>query len=487
MARSQISLLPATRALESLRELQREYKSAYVLVDDDAPAEADSVRVSVGTGTVAHSPEKLAFLPDTIAAIAFTSGSTGKPVPSPKTWGTLSLGGVVEASRFGLAGGSPSVIVGTVPPQHMYGLETTVIMALRGGLIMHNEQPFFPADLQAVLESIDANRVLVSTPVHLRALLASDVELPPLRLTICATAPLSQDTAHQFEVRFGVEVREVYGFTEAGMVATRRTVDGPTWHLLPELKMREADGHVWISGGHVPVEAASSDVIDLIDNEHFVLRGRGADLVNIAGKRTSIGYLDHQLRALAGVEDGAFFLPDDVGDGVTRLTAFVVAPGAKREQLLAALSQRIDPVFLPRPLYLVDALPRNATGKLPRSELVKLAKLHAFERVNRSVVVDRSIDPDHPALAGHFPGDPIVPGVVLLDEIIDAVSSHFGRYSDFSGVTIHSAKFLRPVRPGECLQISLRCDENNTLRFVCDVGGVTAVSGVLARPRPVAR
>ena len=55
-----------------------------------------------------------------------------------------------------------------------------------------------------------------------------------------------------------------------------------------------------------------------------------------------------------------------------RLAAFVVAPGMDRRQLLAALRQRIDAIFLPRPLVFVDALPRNSTGKLPRSALQAL-------------------------------------------------------------------------------------------------------------------
>jgi acyl-coenzyme A synthetase/AMP-(fatty) acid ligase len=63
-----------------------------------------------------------------------------------------------------------------------------------------------------------------------------------------------------------------------------------------------------------------------------------------------------------------------------RLTAFVVAPGLDRTAVLAALRERIDPVFLPRPLHLVDALPRNATGKLPRESLVALARALAARR-----------------------------------------------------------------------------------------------------------
>jgi 3-hydroxymyristoyl/3-hydroxydecanoyl-(acyl carrier protein) dehydratase len=485
MVRGQINLLPATQAGESLRELQRAYQSVYLLVDDEQLSEEGAVRVDVGSGSAQFPPGKLAFAPDQAAAIAFTSGSTGEPVPSAKSWGALALGGSSEASYFGLLADSTSVIVGTVPPQHMYGLETTVLMPLRGGLIMHHGRPFFPADVHAALASVDADRVLVSTPVHLRALLASGIELPALRLAICATAPLSEETAREFENRFGVEVHEVYGFTEAGMVATRRTLNGPQWRLLAGLKMRQADGSVLLSGGHVPGEVASADVIEVVDDAHFVLRGRGADLVNIAGKRTSISYLDHQLCEIEGVEDGAFFLPDNAGDDVVRLTAFAVAPGMKREQLLAALSH---------------SLPRNATGKLARkelaklaleelaklarSELVKLTKHCAGSGLTQSVVVNRNVDPAHPALPGHFPGDPIVPGAVLLDEILDALTGELGSYAEFAAVTIRSAKFLRPVRPGDSLQIKLIPGDDAALRFECSVAGETAVNGALTLVAP---
>jgi acyl-coenzyme A synthetase/AMP-(fatty) acid ligase len=98
----------------------------------------------------------------------------------------------------------------------------------------------------------------------------------------------------------------------------------------------------------------------------FLLHGRIADLVNIAGKRTSIASLNFHLNSIDGVRDGVFVMPDEARDGVTRLMAFVVAPGLTAEQVLSALRSRIDSAFLPRPLCLVDALPRNTTGKLPR-------------------------------------------------------------------------------------------------------------------------
>jgi acyl-coenzyme A synthetase/AMP-(fatty) acid ligase len=126
-------------------------------------------------------------------------------------------------------------------------------------------------------------------------------------------------------------------------------------------------------------------VIELCaDAQRFLLHGRTADLVNIAGKRNSIGYLNHQLTAIEGVEDGAFFLPDEVqADGVTRLVAFAVAPRKQASALLAELRERLDPVFLPRPLVLVDRLPRQITGKLPREALRALAREHGIGAADR--------------------------------------------------------------------------------------------------------
>jgi acyl-coenzyme A synthetase/AMP-(fatty) acid ligase len=64
-----------------------------------------------------------------------------------------------------------------------------------------------------------------------------------------------------------------------------------------------------------------------------------------------------------------FVVPEQDRERVTRLAAYVVAPGVSSEVLMSALRERIDGAFLPRPLHFVDALPRNATGKLPRVAL----------------------------------------------------------------------------------------------------------------------
>ncbi len=483
LSRGQVSLLPPSQAPELLRELARGYGDFCVVHDGGAaPPGWRCVPVRTGCGSSSESPKALAFKAEALAAIAFTSGSTGRPLPNPKTWGAMAAGAIAEAQRFGLLQGVPAAVAGTVPAQHMCGLQSTVLMALHNGLSMHAARPLYPADVRAALDELPAERVLVTTPVHLRALLAEDIDLPPLRLAVCATAPLAVEAARRFEARHRVELHEVYGFTEAGMVATRRTVLGAAWHTLPGVRIRRQGGQVVVSGGHVPGEVPFGDIVEPIDDEHFILQGRSDDLVNVAGKRSSIGYLNSQLNAVPGVEDGAYFLPEDSGDGVTRLAALVVAPGLSREPLLAALRERVDPAFLPRPLYFVERLPRNATGKLPREALLELARRCAAAR-GEAVELRREIAADHPALPGHFPGAPVVPGVVLLNEVIEAAEQALAVPAERAW-TIKSSKFLRPVRPGERLTIRLMPGEGAQLRFECRVGDETALVGQLAPSPP---
>ena len=107
------------------------------------------------------------------------------------------------------------------------------------------------------------------------------------------------------------------------------------------------------------------------------MHGRTEDLVNIAGKRGSLGYLNHQLNAIPGVLDGTFFVREDEAQTSRRGSRGSRHSWSRRAwmplSLLEQLRERIDPVFLPRPLLFVERLPRSATGKLPREALLSLA------------------------------------------------------------------------------------------------------------------
>jgi acyl-coenzyme A synthetase/AMP-(fatty) acid ligase len=311
-----------------------------------------------------------------VAAYVFTSGSTGTPIPHRKHWGRLVSCVRAGARRLPPLGQAACSLLGTVPPQHMYGFESTVLLPMQSGSALIAERPFFPADIAAVLERLPTPRVLFSTPVHLRALLATDIELPALDLIVSATAMLSASTAREVEARFATTLLEIYGSTETGQIATRRTATDSAWHLWPQVSLDARGATASVRGGHVGASTPLADVIEPVDDEHFLLHGRTADLVNIAGKRSSIAYLNHQLNAIPGVLDGVFFVREDTEDwlaGSGRLAALAVAPGVDAAAIIQALRERIDPVFLPRPLLLVEQLPRNETGKLLQQTLRALA------------------------------------------------------------------------------------------------------------------
>ena len=384
-----ISLLPPTHTPEMIRQLQTLAPDVFCLAD--APHAIDLpgfvYQDAFAQGPAAAAADEACEIPlipgNQPVADVFTSGSTGLPQPHRKTWGSLVHSARAEAMRLGLtqpAGpgkGRPYTAVGTVPPQHMFGFESTVLMPLQSGAAVHAGQPFYPADIVSALQSVPRPRVLVTTPVHLRVLLSSGVELPALDLVVSATAPMLPALAQQCESRFDAPLFEIYGSTETGQIASRRSAQTDQWELFPLVTLTPHDERMWACGGHVEQVVPMNDVLEPIDNHRFFLHGRLNDLVNIAGKRNSLDYLNHQLLSIEGVQDGAFFMPDDSDHAaVVRLMAFAVAPGMSQAALYAALKKRIDTTFLPRPLVLLDALPRNSTGKLPREALQALAHAH---------------------------------------------------------------------------------------------------------------
>ncbi len=373
LVRGQISLLPPNQTPVLLEQLKRQYPDAYCLAD--SPGEHYSIETLqfprlVDPNIAAPAP---ALVPaGQTAAIIFTSGSTGQPVANQKSWGALVASAGAELERLGVREYPRMAVLGTVPPQHMYGLESTVLLIMQGGLALHAGRPFYPADIRSELAALPRPRGLVTTPVHLRALLAEPGPLPPLDFLLCATAPLAPQAAVAAEARFAAPLYEIYGCTEAGQVATRRTVAAADWWALPGIALRQDEKGTWVNGGHVETEVLLNDVIELRGRDKFLLHGRTADLVNIAGKRSSIANLNYHLNSIEGVRDGVFVMPEESSNAVTRLMAFVVAPGLTGEAVMSALRQRIDAAFLPRPLCLVESLPRNTTGKLPRQALSEL-------------------------------------------------------------------------------------------------------------------
>jgi acyl-coenzyme A synthetase/AMP-(fatty) acid ligase len=256
----------------------------------------------------------------------------------------------------------------------MYGLETSIMLPLQHGWSVHSGRPFFPEDIASALYEQQFQRILVSTPIHLRACVMEQSRFPDVKYTLSATAPLPKHLAKQVEALFHTTIVEIYGFAEAGTIATRRPIQEDSWTLLPELTLVSHTNGYAISTPYFPGPVPVPDTIQSANPQQFTLEGRPSHLINIGGHRASLDALNAQLLSIDRVIDGAFYMPEEREGPVTRLVAFVVAPGETSDSILTTLRTKMAPVFLPRPIYLVDALPRNHTGKLVKEDAETLLR-----------------------------------------------------------------------------------------------------------------
>jgi acyl-coenzyme A synthetase/AMP-(fatty) acid ligase len=260
----------------------------------------------------------------------------------------------------------------------MYGFELTLLLPLHAPAASWCGPAFFPGDVHAALAAVPAPRILVTTPLQIRAYLHAGTGLPPIQAAISATAPLDPGLAAEAEARWRAPMLEIFGATEVGSIASRRTLDGDVWTAYPGVVVQQDEGVTLVSAPWAgPVELA--DQIEPLDTGRFRLLGRRSDVVKLGGHRASLSGLNRILTELEGVADGAFLVPDDLDQRPTaRLMAVVVAPRRSASSILAELRGRVDPLFLPRRVICVDALPRNELGKLPRQALLALlARLDA--------------------------------------------------------------------------------------------------------------
>ena len=495
LLRGQTSLMPPNTLPTTLCQLQADggappYVLTDVRSDDAALSAAGLARVDVhadaGAGGLRPATAVPLIAADLQAVCLLTSGSTGPPQPHCRRWGALVASIRAEAERLAelmqrdsLAGLN---LVATVPAQHSYGFESSVLLALLGGAAFDAGRPFYPADIAQALARLPEPRALVTTPLHLKTLLRAGVALPRTALTLSATAPLSPQLAAQAEAALGGPLIEIYGCTEAGQVASRRTSAGEAWCTLGELQLaREvcADGERFIAtGGHVPQPTPLADVLELLDARHFRLLGRANDLIHVAGKRSSLAHLNFHLNRIEGVHDGAFWLPDEVDEGVVRPLVFVVAPQLTARQVIAGLREHLESAFVPRRVLHVAALPREATGKLTAQALrhFALQTLSAAAAAAAAAAglaaaapsagsgadehrfeAEHTIAPAHPAFAGHFPGRPVLPGVVLLSLVMHSLGQAPALWARLGAQPrIERVKFLAPVGPGARLRVALR-------------------------------
>jgi acyl-coenzyme A synthetase/AMP-(fatty) acid ligase/3-hydroxymyristoyl/3-hydroxydecanoyl-(acyl carrier protein) dehydratase len=452
-------------------------------------------------------PLELAPLPALRRLVTvWTSGSTGEHQRHPKTAGQLFAEALTLAEHFGLAGaelggeGAGRVrVVATVPSHHIYGLLFSVLVPLVSGGSFSRETPLHAGVVRATLVQTQAD-VLVSVPAHLRALRILDVgQLPPLSRVFSSGAPLPPDTAKMLHERFGLAVTEVLGSTETGGIASR--VSGPEipgdpgsrqallarrWTPLPHVRVAvDLEGRLSVDSPFLPPEGPrpwlTADRVELFDDgtgPAFHHLGRVDGVVKIGGKRVALAEIERRLHEIEGVEDAAVSVVEVGGARGSETVALVVAPGLSPEHLRTELRRWLDPVVIPRRLRLVDALPREANGKLTRRRLleaiespkprVDTLECRAVElaepdedRAEYAVYVPRDLY----CLRGHFRRAPIVPGVAQLELARSQTVARWPELGEARLAKVLRLKYLRPLRPGEHLRLLLERREPSRVEF----------------------
>ena len=366
--RGATSLLPPSRAPDVVREVAAMHDGACV-IDDERVAAAVNVA----------EPVPLAVRNTDPATITYTSGSTGIPRANARSWS--SLVNCTHAKRQLLGPGDGDTphrwIVATVPPQHMYGLEFSVLLPLLAQCAVHGGRPMLPADVADALREVAGRRIVVTTPLHLRVLVESGVAMPDIDRVICATAPLDPALAERAEAAWNCKVVEVFGSTETCAIAHREPARQARWRPFDGVTLTADRDGTRVSAPWLPEPALLQDYLQVDEEGGFAIVGRNSDMIEVAGKRASLGDLTQRVLAVEGVREALVLQVESGPAGLRRVAALVVAPGLEAEAIVGRLRSAIDPAFLPRPLLIVESLPRNELGKVTRERAIELLRIGA--------------------------------------------------------------------------------------------------------------
>lgn len=394
-------VFPPSRGQRDLTAVLSENTQATVIVQDvqdeglNFPAHCESLALnpesdvsSLGWETKRYTPlpdAQLAWSPslDRPTLTLYTSGHTERPEPKTKSLQQLIAGAQLLGERIEGIDGINGLhtfhaLLSSVSPQHMFGIETSLMLSLVFGKPVFDQRPLLPADVQAALAACPPKTVWITTPLHMRGLVRAHTRLEHCGLVIASTMPLSADIAHQTEQLAQTPVLEIYGSTETGALATRRTARDSSWQFLSDVQTIQPSGQVApnaVTGSHFSSPQKLNDTLELdpLRPEYFKLLGRKSDLIKVGGRRTSLATLNMVLQELDGLDDGVFYLPDSNSPD-QRLVMIYVSNHLDNKDLRKALASKIDPNFVPRSLIKVDRLPRGDRGKILTGSL---AHIHA--------------------------------------------------------------------------------------------------------------
>jgi malonyl-CoA/methylmalonyl-CoA synthetase len=338
---------------------------------------------------------------DDLAAIVYTSGTTGRSKGAMLTHGNLLSNARALVDLWGFR--TDDVLLHALPIYHVHGLFVALHTALLCGARIELHERF---DAAAVAAALASCTVFMGVPTYYTRLLEQPAltaeRCRGMRLFVSGSAPLLPATFAAFEARTGHRILERYGMSEAGMITSNplagERLPGTVGMPLPgvEVRVRTPDG-ARATGGPGVLEIRGPNVFagywnmpertraEFTDDGWFVtgdvgtiagdgrvsIVGRDRDLVISGGLNVYPKEVELALDALAGVAESAVFgvAHPDFGEAVLAAVVPAGGPPPDTAALLAALRGRMAPFKVPKALVVVDALPRNAMGKVQKNVL----------------------------------------------------------------------------------------------------------------------
>jgi malonyl-CoA/methylmalonyl-CoA synthetase len=344
--------------------------------------------------------------PDDLAALLYTSGTTGRSKGAMITHENLVSNALTLTDYWGFS--SNDVLLHALPIFHVHGLFVALHTALLNGCTMHW---LAKLDIEQVLTLLPRSTVMMGVPTFYTRLLGEPrfarEHCAVMRLFISGSAPLLAETHVAFKARTGFDILERYGMTETGMITSNpyhhgERVAGTVGYALPGIAVRVAtpEGDVLPTGeiGVIEVKGPNvfkgywrnpektkedfraggwfitGDVGQIAPDGRVTIVGRAKDLVISGGYNVYPIEIETEINTFPGVVESAVIgVPHpDFGEAVVAVIArdkTTAPPG--EAALIAALSDRLAKFKLPKRVFMLDDLPRNAMGKVQKAELRK--------------------------------------------------------------------------------------------------------------------
>lgn len=442
--------------------------------------------------------------PHTAIIDLYTSGSTGTPKQVRRTLAQFEAEIEALETLWGGALGRASILA-SAPHQHIYGLLFRLLWPLAAGRAFDAVTCAHPdtlgerlAQLAQFGQSSQSGQpdgcALISSPAQLSRLpelVPLDSLIPAPKLIFSSGGPLPASAAAEFHRQLGYAPTEVFGSTETGGIAWRRQegqADSDVWTPLPGITVEsDDDGALLLRSPFLasPDPWRMDDAIEPLAEGRFRLRGRLDRIVKIEEKRLSLPDLEAQLLAHPWVSSAAAVTLSGQRQSIGAVIV-LNADGRQQldthgrrdtaQQLRRHLAAYFDAVLLPRHWRFPEQLPINARGKLTLDSLSALfatsedqaksllqPEVLAVRPVGDTgdqVIIDLHVPVALAHFPGHFPGLPILPGVVQIDWAVRYAREHLALSGQFTA--LENIKFLALVLPDARLELALKWNAENT-------------------------